>query len=141
MKDNKIQNISPKDLFGGFQYTLFNYDVTGDMNGVAVWHDLKKMKNLRSLALSKSNTQHLSPDDFIEFGVELENLKIFRAGLRSVKNHAFMHVRGLKRLDLSENSIEGIEKDAFEEVCSIHCFLMETFLTKQFISNFRLATL
>lgn len=111
------------------------------MNGVAVWHDLKKMKNLRSLALSKSNTQHLSPDDFIEFGVELENLKIFRAGLRSVKNHAFMHVRGLKRLDLSENSIEGIEKDAFEEVCSIHCFLMETFLTKQFISNFRLATL
>lgn len=85
--------------------------------------DLRKMKNLRSLAVSKTSSQQLSPDDFLEFGVELENLKIFRGELRGIKNNAFMHVRGLKRLDLSENRIDTIEKDAFEEVRMLNNYL------------------
>lgn len=119
MKDNKFRSISPKELFGGIQYSLFNYDVSGDSNGVTNLQDLRKMKNLRSLAVSKTTSQQLSPDDFLEFGVELENLKIFRGDLKGVKDHAFMHVRGLKRLDLSENRIDNIEKHAFEEVFNV----------------------
>lgn len=74
------------------------------------------MRNLRSLSLTKLSTKNLSPDDFIEFGLELEDLKITRGQLQTIKSHAFMHVRGLKRLDLSENQINQIEADAFTEV-------------------------
>lgn len=77
------------------------------------------MRNLRSLSLTKLSTKHLSPDDFLEFGLELEDLKLTRGQLQTVKSHAFMHVRGLKRLDLSENQINNIEADAFNEVCLI----------------------
>lgn len=50
------------------------------------------------------------------FGMHLENLRINHAGLKSVKAHAFRHIRGLKRLDLSENSIDSIENEAFREI-------------------------
>lgn len=75
------------------------------------------MRNIRSLSLTKLSTRNLSPDDFLEFGLELENLKITRGQLQTIKSHAFMHVRGLKRLDVSENQISQIEPDAFHEVC------------------------
>lgn len=75
------------------------------------------MRNIRSLSLTKLSTRNLSPDDFLEFGLELENLKITRGQLQTIKSHAFMHVRGLKRLDVSENQINQIEPDAFHEVC------------------------
>lgn len=75
------------------------------------------MRNLRSLSLTKLSMKNLSPDDFLEFGLELEDLKITRGQLQTIKAHAFMHVRGLKRLDLSENQINQIEPDAFNEVC------------------------
>lgn len=74
------------------------------------------MRNLRSLSLTKLSTKNLSPDDFLEFGLELEDLKITRGHLQMIKSHAFMHVRGLKRLDLSENQLNQIEPDAFNEV-------------------------
>ena len=45
----------------------------------------------------------------------MENLKIIHAGLKGLKAHTFMHVRGLKRLDLSENRIDSIENDAFQD--------------------------
>lgn len=77
------------------------------------------MRNLRSLSLTKLSTKNLSPDDFLEFGLELEDLKIAQGQLQTIKSHAFMHVRGLKRLDLSENQLSQIEPDAFTEVCLI----------------------
>jgi Leucine-rich repeat (LRR) protein len=52
----------------------------------------------------------------LEFGVELEDLKITRASLSSINSHAFKHVRGLKRLDLSENSIGSIDNEAFTDI-------------------------
>lgn len=87
------------------------------------------MRNLRSLSLTKLSTKNLSPDDFLEFGLELEDLKIAQGQLQTIKSHAFMHVRGLKRLDLSENQLSQIEPDAFTEVCltlTIWVTVMET---------------
>jgi Leucine-rich repeat (LRR) protein len=52
----------------------------------------------------------------MDFGVELEDLKISRASLSGIKAHAFKHVRGLKRLDFSENSIGSIDAEAFKDI-------------------------
>lgn len=74
------------------------------------------MKNLRSLTVGRLSTPQLAPEEFLDFGVELENLKIINGGISGIKSHAFMNVRGIKRLDLSENKIDVIERDAFKEV-------------------------
>lgn len=74
------------------------------------------MRNMRSLSLSRLSSTSLGPDDFLEFGLELEDLKITRGSLKTIKSHAFKHIRGVKRLDLSENRINQIEPDAFNEV-------------------------
>lgn len=74
------------------------------------------MKNLRSLATSHLPSMSLSPEDFTDFSPELEELKITRASLKSIKNQAFVNLRGLKRLDLSENRIDSIEANAFNEI-------------------------
>lgn len=75
-----------------------------------------RMRNIRSLSVSRLNTHHLSKDDFNGFGLELEDLKINGGSIQTIKSHAFMHVRGIKRLDLSENKISQFEVDAFKEV-------------------------
>lgn len=74
------------------------------------------MKNLRSLATSHLPSLTLNAEDFTDFGPELEELRITRAGLKSIKNRAFANLRGLKRLDLSENRIDSIEANAFNEI-------------------------
>lgn len=71
---------------------------------------------MRSLSVSRLNSKNLAPDDFLEFGLELEDLKITGAALQVIKSHAFQHVRGIKRLDLSENQINKFEADAFADV-------------------------
>lgn len=52
----------------------------------------------------------------MEFGMDLKELHIVRSNLNTIKSHAFMHVRGIKYLDFSENTIGTIEDDAFSEV-------------------------
>ena len=58
----------------------------------------------------------LSPDDFLEFGIDVKELHITQSNINSIKSHAFMHVRGIKFLDFSENDISTIDNDAFAEV-------------------------
>lgn len=41
---------------------------------------------------------------------------LFIIGLQKITAHAFKHIRGLKRLDLSDNGISNIDYDAFDEV-------------------------
>lgn len=71
---------------------------------------------MRSLSVSRLGSTSLSEDDFIEFGLELEDLRITRSSLDKIKAHAFRYVRGLKRLDLSENHIGQFDVGAFEEI-------------------------
>lgn len=66
--------------------------------------------------MSRLSSSALVAEDFLEFGLELEDLKITRGSLQSVKANAFKHVRGIKRLDLSENQISNIDADAFADV-------------------------
>lgn len=75
------------------------------------------MRNIRSLSLGRLFTTQLRPEDFLEYGVELEDLKVTHSSLQTIKSHAFKHVRGIRRLDLSDNQIGQIENDAFAEVC------------------------
>lgn len=75
-----------------------------------------RMKSIRSLSLGKLTSSRLSAEDFADFGVELEDLKLAHSSIDTIKSHAFKNVRGIRRLDLSENGISTIENDAFTEV-------------------------
>lgn len=74
------------------------------------------MKSIRSLSLGKLSSTQITSEDFAEFGVELEDLKLTRSSIDSIKAHAFKNVRGIRRLDLSENQISSIDNEAFTEV-------------------------
>lgn len=74
------------------------------------------MRSLRTLSVSKITSDKLQSEDFLEFGNELEDLKMSRGGLKSILNNAFKYVKGLKRIDLSENRIAKIDDDAFKDL-------------------------
>lgn len=77
---------------------------------------ISRFKSIRSLSLGTLSSTQLSSEDFLEFGVELEDLKLTLSSIESIKSHAFKNVRGVRRLDLSENRIGQIDNDAFAEV-------------------------
>lgn len=74
------------------------------------------MRSLRSLAVGKLLWQGIRTEDFQDFGMELEDLKIFGSNVNRIEASAFQHVRTIKTLDLSENNIEFIDPFAFAEV-------------------------
>lgn len=47
---------------------------------------------------------------------DLKIIDSFSTGLQKISAHAFKHIRGLKRLDLSDNGISNIDYNAFDEV-------------------------
>ena len=117
IKDNKIPSIFPVHIgYASFQNYLYQLDVSGDRNGMARIEDLRRLEKIRSLTLGRFSSNQLAPDDFMGFGINMENLRINFAGLKGIKAHAFLHMRGIKRLDLSENLIDSIEKGAFQEI-------------------------
>lgn len=82
------------------------------------------MRSLRSLSLSRLPRDILVSDDFQEFGVDLEELKIVGGSLEAIQSHAFRHLRTIKYLDLSENEISKIDKEAFVEVSNLLFFFV-----------------
>ncbi|CAD1476915.1 unnamed protein product [Heterotrigona itama] len=115
-RENKIQTFSPAEVFNGFQYSLYNLDLSGKENSVVSLQDLRQMRNMRFLSISRMPQSTLSPDDFMEYGMDIKELRIVKSNLNTIKSHAFMHVRGIKYLDFSENAISSIEDEAFSEV-------------------------
>lgn len=103
-------------MFNGFQYSLYNLDLSGKENSVVSLQDLRQMRNMRFLSISRIPESTLSPDNFMEYGMDIKELRIVKSNLNTIKSHAFMHVRGIKYLDFSENSISAIEDEAFSEV-------------------------
>lgn len=59
---------------------------------------------------------YLSYDSFIGYGLGVEELSVTYAKLRTINTQAFINVRGLKKLDLSNNAINGVHDNAFAEV-------------------------
>lgn len=68
------------------------------------------------MSIGKLSTPRLQAEDFLDFGLELEDLKLAYSSIDAIKSHAFKNVRGVRRLDLSENRINQIDNDAFAEV-------------------------
>ncbi|XP_011212502.1 chaoptin isoform X1 [Bactrocera dorsalis] len=120
LRDNKIKIEQPLETFNAMQYTLLKLDLSGDKNdptNLQTLRNMTRMRNMRSLSMSRmGSATTIGPDDFKDFGVELEDLQITRATLATIQSHAFKHVRGLKHLDFSENGIQTIENDAFHEI-------------------------
>lgn len=74
------------------------------------------MRSIRSLSLGRLTSTRLIPEDFLDFGIELEDLKLSHSSIETIKANVFKNVRGLRRLDLSENRISSIDNNAFSEV-------------------------
>ncbi|EZA58102.1 Chaoptin [Ooceraea biroi] len=115
-RENRIDTFSPTEVFNGFQYSLYHLDLSGKQNGIISLQDLRQMRNLRSLSISRMPQATLSANDFLEFGMDIKELRIVHSNLNAIKSHTFMHVRGIKYLDFSENSISTIDDEAFSEV-------------------------
>lgn len=75
-----------------------------------------RLNNMRSVTLSNFIDSSLESKDLPEFLNQLEEIKVSHSNIKSIRSHAFKNVRGLRRLDLSENSISTIENEAFSEV-------------------------
>ncbi|CAH1114704.1 unnamed protein product [Psylliodes chrysocephalus] len=116
LSDNVLHKINPLEDFNGFQFTLYNMDLSGNEKLQISLQDLRRLRNLRTLTISRLNQPTLSPDNFVEYGVDLEELNINFGNLQTIKSNAFQHVHGLKYLDLSENSIGTIENNAFVDI-------------------------
>lgn len=123
------------ESFNSFLFTLNTLDLSGTKNALVTLQDLRRFvkwlniltrsnlpvwnyrfRNLRSLSLSRLVEPHIDSNDFLEFGVDLEELSINYANLQSIKNNAFKYVHGLKHIDLSDNNIGTIDNSAFADV-------------------------
>ncbi|XP_061383908.1 chaoptin isoform X2 [Danaus plexippus] len=102
-----------------FQYKLFFLDISGSSSLEISLQDVRRMRSLRYLSVSKLIRRSISAEDFLEFGVELEDLKIIGSTINRIEASAFQHVRTIKSLDLSENNIDFIDPFAFAELHSL----------------------
>ncbi|KAF7273812.1 hypothetical protein GWI33_013503 [Rhynchophorus ferrugineus] len=116
LSDNIVTKLNPVEAFNAFHFTLYNLDLSGVQNMPTNIQELRRLRSLRSLTLSRLSQPHISPEDFLEFGIDLEEISVTFAGLQTVKNNAFHHVHALKYIDLSDNSIGTIENNAFIDI-------------------------
>ncbi|XP_047997382.1 chaoptin isoform X2 [Leguminivora glycinivorella] len=128
LKENKVDtNLiatnTPSEFsqanFNNFQYKLFYLDVSGASSIQMSLQDVRRMRSLRYLAVGKLIRRSIRSEDFLEFGVELEDLKIYGSTIDRIESSAFEHVRSIKTLDLSENEIDFIDPFAFAELHSL----------------------
>ncbi|KAG7309738.1 hypothetical protein JYU34_004236 [Plutella xylostella] len=121
---NLLSMSTPSDYaqssFSNFQYKLFYLDVSGASSIDMTLQDVRRMRSLRYLSVSKLLRRSLRSEDFLEFGVELEDLKIIGSTINRIEGSAFEHVRSIKTLDMSENNIEFIDPFAFAELHSLN---------------------
>lgn len=74
------------------------------------------------MALSKLSKTQLAQDDFVDFGPDIEHLQINSAQLKTIQNNAFRNIHSIRSIDLSENVIDSIEKNAFIDVRNVRCY-------------------
>ncbi|KAG6444973.1 hypothetical protein O3G_MSEX003696 [Manduca sexta] len=120
---NLLTSTTPSDFspasFNNFQYKLFYLDISGANSIEMTLQDVRRMRSLRYLSIGKLLRQSIKTEDFLDFGMELEDLKIFGSTVNRIEASAFQHVRTIKTLDLSENNIEFIDPFAFAELHSL----------------------
>lgn len=74
------------------------------------------MSRLQSLKLSKPFQKSLTAKELSKFSVELEDLSITQGSVQSLGANMFIHTRGIKTLDLTDNIIDKIDSNTFNEV-------------------------
>jgi len=111
---NKVK-VMPEQ-FVDFQFTLHRFSLVEDSISAIPLEELRVMRNLRSLNISNFGSTSITPQAFEGFGLSIEDLKISYAKVTSVRGSAFLHLTGLKFLDLSNNKIGKIDENAFDEV-------------------------
>ncbi|CAH1974718.1 unnamed protein product [Acanthoscelides obtectus] len=116
LRDNVLKDLNPVETFISFQFTLYELDLSGSENMPFSLQDLRRLRGLRTLALSRLKQPTLSPDDFLEFGIDLEELRITSAGLQTIKSKAFKYIHGLQKVDFSDNIISTLENNAFTDI-------------------------
>ncbi|CAH0395861.1 unnamed protein product [Bemisia tabaci] len=118
VRDNVLFDLQGSDESSAhqFQYSIHKLDLSGKSNQPVALQDLRRMRNLRSLIVSRLRQNHIGAEDFQEFSIDLEELKILHSNLKSIKSHAFKNVRGLKKLDLSYNTISSMDSEAFSDI-------------------------
>nr|XP_022919332.1 chaoptin isoform X1 [Onthophagus taurus] len=115
LRDNLINEIKIEE-FDGQEDSLLEFDFSGSSNGKISISNLSNFKRLRSASLTNTKEKDLTSELFKNFGRDVFELNINLADLKSIKNNAFQHLRGLRKLDLSENAITTIEQNGFEDV-------------------------
>lgn len=75
-----------------------------------------RIKSLISITISNVEIAFVAPHQFVGYGFGVEELNILQAKMKSVHARAFIHVRGLKSLDLSDNELHEMDENAFTEV-------------------------
>ena len=75
-----------------------------------------RLRNIRKLYISSTSKMDISPELFEDFSIDLIDLKISYSQVNILKNNAFAFIHGLVNLDLSDNKITKIEKNAFIDV-------------------------
>lgn len=99
--------------------TLLHRQIVYKSNFVCICCNIvfySRMRSLRYLAVSKLIKRSVIAEDFLDFGVDLEELRIIGSTINRIEGSAFQHVRTIKTLDLSENNIDFIDPFAFAEV-------------------------
>ncbi|XP_055324765.1 chaoptin [Sitodiplosis mosellana] len=119
IKDNKFgsnKEMQLSEVFSAIWPYIEKFDMSGKHNGGTNLKNFNQMRSLRSLSVGMLSSSNLAPDFFIDYGVELEDVKFTQSSIESIKSHTFRHIRGVRRLDLSENNIGSIDTDAFTEI-------------------------
>lgn len=114
LRDNLIEKLDSS--LHGFQFSLTKLDLSGNTKLGVSFQELRKLRNLRVLSVSTVSTTSLAAEDFVEFGVDMEELEVTGVGLQTLKNNAFKHLHGLRKLTFANTKISSIESDTFYDV-------------------------
>ncbi|KAK7590207.1 hypothetical protein V9T40_001820 [Parthenolecanium corni] len=97
---------------------LLRLEVGGgaDLDGQILLRDISRIKSLISITISNVEIPFTAPHQFVGYGFGVEELSISKARMKSIHARAFIHVRGLKLLDLSNNELHEIDENAFTEI-------------------------
>ncbi|XP_071444746.1 chaoptin isoform X2 [Hetaerina americana] len=118
LKDTMLKEDPGESLLAPLAYSLHHLDLGGKTGAAPSTSSLARLRGLRALSLSRlpGGKTRLEPELFQSYGPDVEELRMVGAKLAAIPNHAFRHLRGLRRLDLSENSISTIENEAFDDI-------------------------
>lgn len=112
LRGNSLKSLSAKDL-SSFRDTLAVLDLSGNKFTRVPRSALRTTLRLARLSLQDNRIEVLTPDDFAGWGENLTTLSLANNGIRTLSRKTFFHLKGLRELKLSFNSIYFVDYQAF----------------------------